>query len=301
MRHRIHAEEAVICDRIVCINYVEDLVAVNIQEQTHAGGHIDCAGLDAMTDIRCIEFVFHIAVNRVIALDRTDQHRAVPVYPFLKLNGILLEDNVVHRAQHIIGVLHPQSIPRPVVAVQNRLHIKFQNGIVGNAVANIGAETLGRRKERTAVFSLGRLLCPVAACGDGRVQRRFRTDQRAIRRYIAGDGDRPRDGICAVSKRIDNGRCEVLAAAGGLVAGEAGSHREITGKRCAVSAFRHENICGMRQLVILRVADLTRNCKCKQAGWFFKVVCLAVRILHQCHIVLLCNTHADTVFHAWIC
>ena len=56
----------------------------------------------------------------------------------------------------------------------------------------------------------------------------------------------------------------------------------------------------MRQLVILCVADLTRNCKCKQAGWFFKVVCLAVRILHQCHIVLLCNTHADTVFHAWI-
>ena len=92
-----------------------------------------------------------------------------------------------------------------------------------------------------------------------------------------------------------------MAAAGGLVAGEAGSHRKITGKRCAVSAFRHENICGMRQLVILRVADLTRNCKCKQAGWFFKVVCLAVRILHQCHIVLLCNTHADTVFHAWIC
>ena len=301
MCHRIHAEEAVICDRIVCINYVEDLVAVNVQEQAYTGGHIDRAGLDAMTDIRCIEFVFHITVNRVIALDRTDQHRAVPVYPFLKLNGILLEDNVVHRAQHIIGVLHPQSIPRPVVAVQNRLHIKLQNSIVGNTISNICTEPLDSCKECAAVFSPSRLLCPVAACGDGRVQRRFRTDQRAIRRYIAGNSDRPRDGICAVSKRIDNGRCEVLAAAGGLVAGEAGSHREITGKRCAVSAFRHENICGMRQLVILRVADLTRNCKCKQAGWFFKVVCLAVRILHQCHIVLLCNTHADTVFHAWIC
>ena len=301
MRHRIHAEEAVICDRIVCINYVEDLVAVNIQEQTHAGGNINRAGLDAVTDIRGIELVFHIIVNRVIALDRTDQHRAVPVYPFLKLNGILLEDNVVHRTERGIWVLHPQGITRPVVSIQSGLHIKLQNSIVGNTISNICTETLDSCKERTAVFSLGRLLCPVAACGDGRVQRRFRTDQRAIRRYIAGNSDRPRDGICAVSKRIDNGRCEVLAAAGGLVAGEAGSHREITGKRCAVSAFRHENICGMCQLVILRVADLTRNCKCKQAGWFFKVVCLAVRILHQCHIVLLCNTHADTVFHAWIC